>query len=86
MHCRQGEQECCYLVKSRWEQLALMDEHSNAHGVMGSHAHHICLRKAGYMTARHGSRKSDLGGHEHLPVEAHLGTKELRPKMPAGRA
>ena len=32
------------------------------------------------------AEKTDLGGHQHLPVEAHLGTKELRPEMLAGRA
>ena len=27
------------------------------------------------------SRKDYLGGHQHLPVEAHLGSKELRPEV-----
>jgi len=27
------------------------------------------------------SRKDYLGGHEHLSVEAHLGSKELGPEM-----
>ena len=72
MHCKLGLQKYCCNVKPGGS-ISIDGQAMSYCFTQACSIDHATV----YMTAKHGSRMTDLGRHEHLPVEAHLSAKEL---------